>query len=113
MEEIGRFSIAEIIRKLREAKGMTQEKFAEMIGISVSHLSKVESGNRIIGMRSFINILQKLELTHEEVIQSFSSSKSNCSHCCFYRATQGCSSGEIEMFFNTVVMLKENLRKSC
>lgn len=53
-------SIAENIRKLREQKGITQEKLAELAGISQSHLSKIEAGSRTIGMKTYESLLEAL-----------------------------------------------------
>ena len=52
--------IAKNIKCLREKKGYTQEQLAEATELSVSHLSKVESGQRRIGMRAYVSILQAL-----------------------------------------------------
>ena len=55
-------SITENIRRAREERGLTQEALAELAGISHSHLSKVESGSRTIGMKTYIKILEALEV---------------------------------------------------
>ena len=53
-------NIGESIRNMRETKGMTRNYLAEKIGISVSHLEKIESGSRRPGMETFIKILEVL-----------------------------------------------------
>lgn len=52
--------IAEGIRKLRKEKRLSQEKLAELAGISQNHLSKVESGCRTIGMKTYLKLLDAL-----------------------------------------------------
>ena len=54
------YSIAEEIKRLREERDMTQEELAESAEISLSHLSKVESGSRMIGMKTYSKILYAL-----------------------------------------------------
>ena len=49
------YSIAEEIKRLREERDMTQEELAESAEISLSHLSKVESGSRMIGMKTSVS----------------------------------------------------------
>ena len=50
------YSIAEEIKRLREERDMTQEELAESAEISLSHLSKVESGSRMIGMKTYLSV---------------------------------------------------------
>ena len=48
------FDIAQNIRLVRETKGLTIEKLAELAGVSANHMSKVENGLRnlsITGIR--------------------------------------------------------------
>ena len=45
--------IGEKIRALRIAKNFSREYFAELIGISVSHLEKIETGDRRPGIGTF------------------------------------------------------------
>lgn len=42
--------IGKNIKYCRKMKGYTQEELAEKANISVSHLSKIETGKRTIGM---------------------------------------------------------------
>ena len=39
------FKIGEKIRKYRKAKGYSQEVLAEKVGISITHMSHIETGN--------------------------------------------------------------------
>lgn len=103
--------IAECIRDLRDKRGMTQEQLAELAGISVSHLSKVESGNRQIGMRTFIKILKTLDASDETLYELISGKDTENSIIYrFYQLIKDCSDKEIDMFLKTIGMMKENLR---
>lgn len=59
--------IGKNIKYLREKKGYTQEELAEAANLSTSHLSKVESGQRRIGMKAYLSILQILETSESEL----------------------------------------------
>ena len=48
------------IRKMREAKGMSRAALAERVGISDSHLKKIESGSRQPGIDTYQKILNAL-----------------------------------------------------
>lgn len=104
--------IAEYIRQLREERGMSQEQLAELVGISVSHLSKVECGMRQIGMRTFVKILDSMDVSEEYIFQI--TGIQPCKHRGIYQfcnIIKDCSDKEIEMFLNTIGMMKENLRQ--
>ena len=44
------YIVADAIKALREARGLTQEQLAEKADISVSHLAKIETHARLMGM---------------------------------------------------------------
>lgn len=102
--------VANNIRKLREIKGYTQEKLAEEVDISVSHLSKAETGQRQLSMNTYINILQELDATFmlitylkgiegaEEFMQEF------------ITLINDCSKDEMQFLLKTMISIKQNLK---
>ena len=42
--------LGELIRNLREARGITRSELAEQAEVSISHLEKIEAGQRNPGM---------------------------------------------------------------
>jgi transcriptional regulator with XRE-family HTH domain len=54
------------LKYLREKSGYTQEQLAEITGLSVSHISKVEAGLRRVGMKTYISILHTNILVYNE-----------------------------------------------
>lgn len=54
--------LGELIRELREARGITRNELAERAGVSVSHLEKIEAGLRTPGMGAFIKIMLVLDV---------------------------------------------------
>lgn len=62
--------IAKNIKYLREKRGYTQEQLAEAAGLSVSHLSKVETGQRRIGMKAYLSILQELGAAESDFVST-------------------------------------------
>ncbi len=45
--------LGKTIGKLREAGGMSRKELAEAVGISESHLKKIESGTRLPGIQTY------------------------------------------------------------
>ncbi len=54
--------LGELIRELRGARGITRRMLAEQAGVSVSHLEKIESGQRSPGMGTFVKIMMELDV---------------------------------------------------
>lgn len=50
------------IKELRNKKGMTQERLAEMIGVGERNLSKIECGNNFITAETLSKILSALDV---------------------------------------------------
>jgi len=53
-------NIGEAIKELRKTRNITKEQLSERIGISVSHLEKIESGARRPGMGTYQKLLNML-----------------------------------------------------
>jgi phage repressor protein C with HTH and peptisase S24 domain len=60
------------IRKLRRAKDITLETLAETTGISLSHLSRMESGTRGVSLEQVIRIARALQVEPGDVSSEFS-----------------------------------------
>lgn len=58
------------IRAIRAQKNMTQEHLAELIGVGTTHVSHIETGNTLPSMKTFVNILNALECTADELLTS-------------------------------------------
>lgn len=57
---IGGTNVGETIKVLREAKGMTRSELSEIVGISESHLKKIETGKRQPGINTYQRIMEIL-----------------------------------------------------
>lgn len=62
MDYFAQIELGMRIKRLRVAKGLTQEKFAEALGISVEYVGKIERGKRspsldlVIAMANFFHV---------------------------------------------------------
>lgn len=61
-----RDAIAGRIKQLRTEHGITQEKFALMIGLNRSYLADIEKGNRNFGIDTLDKIVAGFNLTWRE-----------------------------------------------
>ena len=103
-------SITENIRRAREERGLTQEALAELAGISHSHLSKVESGSRTIGMKTYIKILEALEVA-VLVSEADGTEKSIELLSRFLCILKECPELELQFYLDTIESMKGSLSK--
>ena len=62
--------IGKAVKDLRKSRNITKEQLAESIGISVSHLEKIEAGARRPGIDTYqrlLNILDADMVIHKEI----------------------------------------------
>lgn len=60
--------IGKRIREARVKKKVTQEQLAEMVGVGVTHISHIETGNSIPSMKVFILIVNALGVSADELL---------------------------------------------
>lgn len=58
------------IRELRQKTGLSQEKFALMIGMDRTYFSSVESGKRNISLLNIKKIADCLEITVDKLFEN-------------------------------------------
>lgn len=54
-------NLGRILKKLRETKGMSRGELSEAVGISESHLRKIEAGHRLPGIQTYQKVMIVLE----------------------------------------------------
>ena len=88
------------LKYLREKSGYTQE-----------HISKVEAGLRRVGMKTYISILQALNVEGNDYI-NLAVKDSNENNIKQYLAIfEGCSEAETKFLLNSLESLKANLKQ--
>ncbi|MDD2981711.1 MAG: helix-turn-helix transcriptional regulator [Hespellia sp.] len=69
------------IKKCREKAGLTQEKLAEMVGISPNYLSALEREAKVPAVDTFVRILNVIGLPLDEMLEGIlqTETKTHCS----------------------------------
>lgn len=62
------YAIGQRIRKIRKARGLSQEQLAERVGISITHMSHIETGNTKLSLEVFAQLVSVLEARADEVL---------------------------------------------
>lgn len=61
--------IGEKIRKYRKEKGISQEELAEKVGISVTHMSHIETANTKLSLPVFVSVAEALGLKLDDLLK--------------------------------------------
>lgn len=62
------YKIGQRIRKIRKAHKLSQENLAEQIGISVTHMSHIETGNTKLSLPVLVELAKVLEVRTDELL---------------------------------------------
>ena len=62
------YEIGQRIRKIRKARGISQEQLAEKIGISTTHMSHIETANTKLSLPVFVGIAEALEVQTDALL---------------------------------------------
>lgn len=98
-------NIGERIKKLRTSAGLSQEKFAEKVGVSSVYVSYVECGKRKIGLEKLISISKVLNTTPDYLL--FDNPKKGVEHKQF----GNCTSEEIRFLTMVLIAFRQTVLK--
>ncbi|MBQ4631516.1 MAG: helix-turn-helix transcriptional regulator [Clostridia bacterium] len=62
--------LGSMIRKVRLMKGYTQEVLAEKADIGLMYYGEIERGVKMLSMKTFINIIEALEVSADYILQN-------------------------------------------
>ena len=73
------YKIGQRIRKYRKANGLSQEQLAEAVGISVTHMSHIETGNTKLSLPVLVDLTGALGVSADDLLSDAPSArKSTC-----------------------------------
>lgn len=62
------YAIGQRIRKIRKAQGLSQETLAEQAGISVTHMSHIETGNTKLSLPVLVDLAEILDVRTDDLL---------------------------------------------
>lgn len=101
-------SVGYIIRRLRKAQGMSREELAETVGISDSHMDKIEVGLRNPGINTYRKILDALNASII-IIEDSTTIKDRCSKK-IYNILELCTDEQAIFLTKTLEHLYEDMK---
>lgn len=98
------------IRMIRKARKMTQEQLAESVGVGVTHISHIETGNSIPSLKVMIDIINTLQCSADELLCIEIHSARPLFSSWISELLSDCSNQEMKLIKDTVLAMKESLR---
>ncbi len=102
--------IGQKIRKYRKAKGLSQEALAEKIGISVTHMSHIETGNTKLSLPVFVDIANALDVQTDDLILDVCSGR-NFAEKELMQILDSCDTNQIRIILDIIKATKISLDK--
>ena len=105
------YAIGQRIRKIRKAKGLSQESLAEQVGISTTHMSHIETGNTKMSLPAFAAIAAALEVRADELLYDYPQDCS-ASFASISELLSSCTLQQVRIIEDIVKAVKVSLDKN-
>lgn len=92
--------IGERIKKARKLKGITQEKLAEKLDVSVAFLSRIERGSSQINLKRLGQICEILDVTEGEILNGSTNKSSKYLNSEFSELLKICSPEKQKLIYD-------------
>ena len=106
------YAVGQRIRKVRKARGLSQEELAEKVGISTTHMSHIETGNTKMSLPIFVELAAVLEVRTDELLHDDSPASRSASAAHIADILDNCTTQQIRIIEDIVKAAKESLNKN-
>ena len=103
-------TFGEKLQKLRRESALSQEKLAELTGLSNPHISNVETGSTQVSLKSLIAIANALEITPDVLLCDNIRYGKHIFKNAVMEAVDDCDEVEIRIMADMVQALKRSIR---
>lgn len=104
-------TIGKRIRKYRKALSLSQEQLAEMVGISTTHMSHIETGNTKLSLAVLVEISKSLSVSMDTIIFGQEKMSDDRTNSEIYELLAGCSPAQAKVLLEIMRATKLSLSK--
>lgn len=104
------YKIGDKVRKYRKAINLSQEELSEKIGISVTHMSHIETGNTKLSLPVLVALAEALDVHTDDLLFDMPSNK-NIILTELNELLETCSEKELSVITDVVKILKKSFNK--
>lgn len=109
---INHISLGHRIRLMRKKKGLTQLHLSEMVGLSPTYISYIESGYKSMSLATFIEIANALNVTADELLIDSLENTVKVSNHELAALLSDCSDYEKRILLDVAAATKKTLREN-
>ena len=103
-------AIGQRIKDTRARIGISQERLAELAGLSMTHMSHIETGNTKVSLPALVQIANALNVSLDEIVCDSIQKAKTVFENEIARTVQDCSEQEIRIVADMITALKNSLR---
>lgn len=105
------YAIGQRIRKIRKARAFSQEELASRIGISMTHMSHIETGNTKLSLPVLVDLAAALEVRTDELLYDEHPQARNASMESLIRILNGCTTKQLAVIEDLVKAVRASLEQ--
>ena len=110
--QIDYLDIGARIRAERKKQNISQEKLAEMVDVGTTHISHIETGNTIPSIKTFIAIINALNLSSDELLRNHIQKAKHIFEGEIADVLKDCTDEEARIITDIAKALKISLRRN-
>lgn len=105
------YAIGQRIRKIRKALGLSQEALAEKVGISVTHMSHIETGNTKLSLPVLVDLAEVLGVRTDELLHDGGQISRSATIESIVQMLDGCSTAQLRVIEDVTKALTVSLHQ--
>ena len=106
------YEIGQRIRKVRKARGLSQDALAEKVGISTTHMSHIETGNTKLSLAVFVDLATALDVRADELLFDSTAADRTSSIEEILLVLEGCTPQQVRIIEDLVKAAKVSFDKN-
>ena len=103
------YAIGQRIRKIRKARGLSQEQLSEMVGISVTHMSHIETGNTKLSLPVLVDLANALEVRTDDLLYDKVTAERSTATEAIIQLLETCTTQQLRVIEDLVKAAKASL----
>lgn len=107
------YEMGQRIRRYRKASNLSQEQLAERAGISVTHMSHIETGNTKLSLPVLVNIANTLSVQTDAIIYENPPANKTLVKRELSELIDSCSANKLNVIVDVLKATKISLDKYC
>ena len=103
------YAIGQRIRKIRKARNLSQEQLSEMVGISITHMSHIETGNTKLSLPVLVDLANALEVRTDDLIYDKVTAERSTATDTIVQLLEACTTQHLRVIEDLVKAAKASL----